>query len=302
MGSVAGTRYPPLPSSRADTDSDPASMLSPQSKARALKTHSKAPSRAGSKAPSAMSPRSPITGFGGEGNFQPFAFGEAPMKAQSQRPDRSVKAPSEFAYADGGRAPSTIGDDYVHVANANALNDHRSERASAYGGDGLLDGGMSGRRSNAAPSVAGSARTARTGASQRPPAAGHSRRVSGDTQRSRALSPVSARRSAIGNAEEHGTPTQSRAHSPDGLTEYESGLVRDLLSSRTPRTSIAPSALEAALKKSHFHDQDLCILLHAAEDDMQHEVVKKAVRKAVAARIKKLGMKHDQEVRITSLF
>ena len=54
-----------------------------------------------------------------------------------------MKAPSEFAYANGGRAPSTIEDDYVHVPNANALNDHPSERASVYGGDGLLDGGMS---------------------------------------------------------------------------------------------------------------------------------------------------------------
>ena len=75
-----------------------------------------------------MSPRNPTTGFWSEGNFQPFAFGEAPMKAPSQRLDRSVKAPSEFAYADGGRAPSTIEDDYVHVPNANALNDHPSER------------------------------------------------------------------------------------------------------------------------------------------------------------------------------
>ena len=56
IDSVAGTRYPPLPSSCADTDSDPASMLSPQSKERTLKTYSKAPSRVGSKAPSAMSP------------------------------------------------------------------------------------------------------------------------------------------------------------------------------------------------------------------------------------------------------
>ena len=124
MGLVAVKCHPLLPSSRADTDSDPASMLI-QSKARALK----APSRAESKAPSAMSSKNPPTGFWGEGNFQPFTFGEVPMNAPSQRLDRYVETPSEFAYADGGRAPSTIGDDYVHIPNANTLNDHLSERA-----------------------------------------------------------------------------------------------------------------------------------------------------------------------------
>ena len=127
MGLVAVKRHPLLPSSRADTDSDPASM-SIQSKARALK----APSRAESKAPSAMSSKNPPTGFWGEGNFQPFTFGEAPMNAPSQRLDRYVETPSEFAYADGGRAPSTKRDDYVHMVNANALNDHQPERTSAY--------------------------------------------------------------------------------------------------------------------------------------------------------------------------
>ena len=43
---------------------------------------------------------------------------------------------------------------------------------------------------------------------------------------------------------------------------------------------------------------DLCILLHQLDDPMQHEVVKKAVRKAVKSRVKQLGMKHDNEVSI----
>jgi hypothetical protein len=41
---------------------------------------------------------------------------------------------------------------------------------------------------------------------------------------------------------------------------------------------------------------NLCILLHQLDDPNQHEVVKKAVRKAVKARVKQLGMKYDNEV------
>jgi len=41
---------------------------------------------------------------------------------------------------------------------------------------------------------------------------------------------------------------------------------------------------------------NLCILLHQLDDPSQHEVVKKAVRKAVKARVKQLGMKYDNEV------
>jgi hypothetical protein len=40
---------------------------------------------------------------------------------------------------------------------------------------------------------------------------------------------------------------------------------------------------------------NLCILLHQLDDPSQHEVVKKAVRKAVKARVKQLGMKYDNE-------
>ena len=43
---------------------------------------------------------------------------------------------------------------------------------------------------------------------------------------------------------------------------------------------------------------DLCILLHQLDDSAQHEIVKKAVRKAVKTRVKKLGMKYDPDVRV----
>lgn len=93
------------------------------------------------------------------------------------------------------------------------------------------------------------------------------------------------------------SPTQSRTQSQvdDELDEEEEEMVRTILS-RTPRTSMAPSALEPDVQNSHFHDMELCELLHSLEAPNLPEVVKKAVRKAVRARVKKLGMKSDNEV------
>jgi len=44
------------------------------------------------------------------------------------------------------------------------------------------------------------------------------------------------------------------------------------------------------------HDEDLCVLLQAADDELQHPVVRKAVRKQIAARLRKLGLADDYEV------
>ncbi|CAG7854225.1 SubName: Full=Uncharacterized protein {ECO:0000313/EMBL:CCA67536.1} [Serendipita indica DSM 11827] len=43
------------------------------------------------------------------------------------------------------------------------------------------------------------------------------------------------------------------------------------------------------------HDEDLCVLLQAAEDELQHPVVRKAVRKAIAGRLRKLGLNEDYD-------
>jgi hypothetical protein len=96
---------------------------------------------------------------------------------------------------------------------------------------------------------------------------------------------------------EEQTPVQSRTQSQvdEELDEEEEEMVRTILS-RTPRTSMAPSALEPDVQNSHFHDMELCELLHSLEAPNLAEVVKKAVRKAVRARVKKLGMKSDNEV------
>ena len=79
-------------------------------------------------------------------------------------------------------------------------------------------------------------------------------------------------------------------------------MVNNVLTRPHPRSrtsyalsTVAPSALEPEIQNSHFHDMELCQLLHALDQPMG-EPVKKAVRKAVRARVKKLGMKYDNEV------
>ncbi|KAG0693304.1 hypothetical protein DFH29DRAFT_964675 [Suillus ampliporus] len=94
------------------------------------------------------------------------------------------------------------------------------------------------------------------------------------------------------------TPTPSRPHSPSfSLNQAEEELVAKALAARGAgnRTSYAPSALEPEIVNSHFHDMDLCILLHQMDDNTTHEVVKKALRKALRQRVKKLGLKYDPE-------
>jgi hypothetical protein len=94
------------------------------------------------------------------------------------------------------------------------------------------------------------------------------------------------------------TPTPSRPHSPSfSLNQAEEEMVAKALAERGAgnRTSYAPSTLEPEIIDSHFHDMDLCILLHQMDDNTTHEVVKKALRKALRQRVKKLGMKYDQD-------
>lgn len=69
---------------------------------------------------------------------------------------------------------------------------------------------------------------------------------------------------------------------------------------KTPGTSysVTPSALAAEVNKSQFHDEDLCVLLHAADDNSMPDVVRKAVRKAVRSRVKKLGLEDENQYRM----
>ena len=115
---------------------------------------------------------------------------------------------------------------------------------------------------------------------------------------------------AVSASHTNGSPSkQSRTATPralspglDELNEEETRLVEDVLNqgAKTPRTSYAATSVLEPNQFSHYHDMNLCILLHQLDDPSQHEVVKKAVRKAVKSRVKQLGMKYDNEVR--SLF
>lgn len=115
----------------------------------------------------------------------------------------------------------------------------------------------------------------------------------------------SQRSQAPGDEDRAATPTLSRPPSPSfSLNATEEEMVAQALAARGAgdRTSYAPSALEPEVVNSHFHDMDLCVLLHQMDDMSTHEIVKKALRKAVRQRVKKLGMKYDAEVSILYFF
>lgn len=88
---------------------------------------------------------------------------------------------------------------------------------------------------------------------------------------------------------------RERSPSPEGLDPQEAQIVAEALAGRTPRTSYyAEQPLEPDVT-NHFHDAELCVLLHQEADETLHDYVKKALRKAIRQRVKKLGMKYDAE-------
>ncbi|QRV82591.1 cellulosome anchoring protein, cohesin region [Ceratobasidium sp. AG-Ba] len=90
------------------------------------------------------------------------------------------------------------------------------------------------------------------------------------------------------------TPTPSEGGIIDRVPEMSERELLEVL--KTPRTtySVSPSVLAEEVSRSHYHDEDLCILLHAAEDPNQHEVIRKAVRKAAKMRIKRLAVDEER--------
>lgn len=94
------------------------------------------------------------------------------------------------------------------------------------------------------------------------------------------------------------TPTPARPRSPIDLDQEEAKIVEEALAGKTPRTSYyASTAPLDPDMTNHFHDLELCVLLQEENDTDQHEYVKRALRKAIKQRIKRLGMKYDNEVR-----
>ena len=227
-------------------------------------------------------------------------------RAPSQRPSMSQKEPSEVGTiptAPNGNTGSS------HVTRERM---HAPGECGDYSAAGQTDDGINGYpTSTLRPGASIVSDSTHTNSVQRTPAPlplqthmRHGVAGSMDSRNSRpkmqTLSPVpSAPNTLRTNADDPlATPTQSQARpmSPEEeLNDYETEIVQGILSARTPRTSIAPSLLAEEIKRSNFHDEDLCILLHAADDPTQHDIVRKALRKAVAARIRKLGYKSDKE-------
>ena len=124
------------------------------------------------------------------------------------------------------------------------------------------------------------------------------------TQRTHQSRQSRSPRSQAGDEDGGATPTPSRPPSPSfSLNPDEEEIIAQTLAARGAgdRTSYAPSTLEPEIVHSHFHDMDLCILLHQMDDQSTHEVVKKALRKAVRQRVKRLGMKYDAEVSMLAI-
>lgn len=117
------------------------------------------------------------------------------------------------------------------------------------------------------------------------------RDMGGDTT-PRARSPAAI---ALHNLTHGNTGAQDRSLDQDQLNQEEAQIVADALAGRTPRTSYYGSAPLEEGVTNHYHDVELCVLLQQESEPTAHEFVKKALRKAIRQRVKKLGMKYDNE-------
>ncbi|KAF8176804.1 hypothetical protein BJ912DRAFT_1133217 [Pholiota molesta] len=262
-----GTVYPPLPESRMG-DNDV--IGSPQSRAR-----SKAPSISPSDSPSqAGSPRMQL-------------FAGKPQYANGSR------SPPPGSVMSGGGGPTG----------------HQNRPFSPYRHaptqEDLLFAAVRGRALSIPPEPVKTPSVISKSLSNQAPKSPQSRALS-QMEGGKPMSQISvakqpsatgsraSRASRVERDQGDNTPTPSRPRSPDELDPEQVRIVNEALATRTPRTSYYAASLEPEVT-NHFHDMELCVLLHQESDPSQHDVVKKALRKAVRQRIKKLGMKYDHE-------
>ncbi|KZT29192.1 hypothetical protein NEOLEDRAFT_1175492 [Neolentinus lepideus HHB14362 ss-1] len=263
----------------------------------------KAPSAAGSRAPTAdgrpLSPRSAISrgpsqksgvngrnGYGANGSVVDGAKSPKPLsKTPSISPSDS---PSNFKPKTNGVAKANLSQRAM-----SPVREQQSPRGQPRDINGVRShvSGMSGQNLNRAFSPHRHAPTTED--------LFHVAMMSGVMSQDQQKQPSVMASQVNGNrsvANDGGaTPRQSRPQSPMDMDEGDAEKVRDLLSRRMSRTTMSLANLEADLQNSHFHDMELCVLLHALEDSQLHDITKKAVQKAVKQRIKKLGMKYDVE-------
>ncbi|KAF9482263.1 hypothetical protein BDN70DRAFT_829667 [Pholiota conissans] len=261
---ATGTVYPPLPPSALGMpDND--IIGSPQSRAR-----SKAPSISPSDSPSQA----------GSTRMQLFA--------------------GKVQYANGSRSPPPGS---VMSGGAGHQNRPFSPYRHAPTTEDLLNAAVRGRALSIPPEPMKTPSVISKAHSNQGPKSPQSRALS-QMEGGKPMSQISvakqpsaagSKASRISRAQSHHddhTPTPSRPQSPGDLDPEQVRIVNDALAGRTPRSSY--HAIEPE-DTSHFHDTELCVLLHQENDPNQHEVVKKALRKAIRQRIKRLGMKYDHE-------
>lgn len=146
-----------------------------------------------------------------------------------------------------------------------------------------------------------------------PPGAGHSRSNSRVSKRS-GLSKETSRRTENDDDDDDDYDNQNKSlvmhdyhgHGHGHSHNHSRGhdVVTEIDLTRTPRTSYTayttPSVLAHEVNASHFHDEELCILLHAADNPATHDVVRQVLRRGVRERVKRLGLDHQREVSSSS--
>ncbi|KAF9447943.1 hypothetical protein P691DRAFT_760330 [Macrolepiota fuliginosa MF-IS2] len=262
-----GTVYPPLPESRYGDGETNFDVGSPKSRA-----YSKAPSISPSDSPSNFkpprsapngTPRSPIAGSGMR-PFSPFRHGPttADLMYAAIR-NRSMIIPEEEE-----RVPS-VRSKTPSVASPSQISKAPSQ--------------ANGRAASQAPSQnpTQSPTKAPSKAPSRAPSEVHSR--------------VTTKQPSVVSSHRDRGKERERTPSPEGLDPEEAQIVADALGGLTPRTSYYAEQPLSPDVTDHYHDTELCVLLHQEADEKLHDLVRKALRKAIRQRVKKLGMKYDAE-------
>ncbi|TFK19320.1 hypothetical protein FA15DRAFT_709093 [Coprinopsis marcescibilis] len=299
-GTEKGTTYPPLPESALDYGDQWDAPLSPRSRA-----YSKAPSISPSDSASALpKPRA----------VQKLSNGHA----QSRSPPPGSSSPlsqtghQSRPFSPYRHAPTT--EDLIHAAvrgRAMAIPEVEEEKTVTSSIAAHNNNNSSSKQPSQVsqrsqqhppPSPQKAPRSATPSESPMPA-------PSTPTKMSKVASQISAAKSKTVSqvSKQSVTPSKQsgsrvRSHSPDGLDAEETRIINDALGHghghhhqpQTPRTSYYAASIEPGLT-GHYHDEELCQLLRHENDNSQPEVVRKALRKAIRQRVKKLGMKYDTE-------
>ncbi|KIL66325.1 hypothetical protein M378DRAFT_186118 [Amanita muscaria Koide BX008] len=274
VGTEKGTVYPPLPESRlGDGDIQFDILSSPKARSYAKsKAHSLAPSDSLSQTKVPYTYKNGANGsvLSGGGGAQGRPFSPYRLGPTYEDLTHAAVRGRALPIPELDESPPTEVQSARHSKALSATPSHPSQA-----------------RHSKAPSAVPSVPSHAPSQTNKPPT-----QVSG--VRAPSMAPSRHSQGSKIDRESNVTPTPARPHSPLDLDQEEAKIVQDALASRTPRTSIYASTLDPDAT-GHYHDLDLCVLLHEEGIPDQHDVVKRALRKAIKQRIKKLGMKYDNE-------